>query len=565
MCGIISVGRKEGREAYPIIMTGLKRLEYRGYDSHGSAVHGTTGVCVKKHLGAPSAEAWKEICVPGTSGVGHTRWATHGKVCEANTHPIAGGAQENGVKDSVWVVHNGVVENYLELKKELLSQHFIFKTETDTEVIAHLLYAYGTDAIKLLKGRMSFVAMWKDGSMLAVCLGSPMVITPCGLVASDPVALSGFADSYHSMCRGDYAVIRDGVKYYGERGLRDLAAVHPVPQFGIGDVYEDVGTSVMLREICEQADARRLKDGDHYREPSRYDWVLFGCGSSYNAALLGRLYLRIAGAPARVEYASEFQRDFESHRTRYVAITQSGETADTLRALDSLDAPWDRITVLCNRPDSSAVGLGRLLPMGCGPEYAVAATKSFTATCLRLYELAFGPDENRAVRLRGDIARVLRLSGEIRGLAAKLVVPKRNVLFMGSGLFYPVAREGALKMSEVAYKHSQAFPSAELKHGPLALVDDDTLCVFLLTDDELLPRVLGNVSEVLARGGDVLCLGFCFDIPDGAYGIVLENAYYETFEPLVANVALQLLAYHTANLLGINPDRPRALAKSVTV
>lgn len=605
MCGLVAYAG--AKPASHFLLEGLKRLEYRGYDSCGLVTFsGSNLESLHRATCAPS-HVDNDIHLKhmlGNVGLGHTRWATHGKVCERNTHPIS------TEDESVFVVHNGIIENNNELRDEMESRKYSFWTETDTEVIANLLndkvprgsfcdvtdLALGVIMVcEKLQGSYAFVAWvgW-PGRLVAVSRGAPLVFSPLGHIASDPAAFSGFADRYATLQDGHIAIVteraddpmfKDGceIEFINPANYRHncfgfykpvfLGVVPPAGEAGSGG-------SRMYSEIHEQRETLKLTSIlPNPKKPARV--CLFGCGSSYYAAMVGRHFFERT-MPVTVEHAAEFpfRRLHDVEDTLYVGLTQSGETKDTLLALDTLAAENARkLLVLTNRLDSTAATKADPRPLYCGREEGVAATKTFTAQLVRLYELSkfdsyYQPMmEEVLAEVAVKVGQVLGMEEAIKGVA-KLALGYHTHLFLGRGIFYPIALEGALKMKEVAYKHAEAIHSSEMKHGPIALVDERTLSFFLLArqddEDRVSQKVCSNISEICARNGKVVVfteagLWKPSAGTDDVISVVLPSVSNPLLQPIVHVVALQLLAYYVAVLQGINPDRPKNLAKSVTV
>ncbi len=585
MCGIAACAGHS--PAAPFLADALVKLQYRGYDSWGASTF-CGGFHAVRSLGAPSGGVSQISSLPGTVGVGHTRWATHGEVTLENTHPIAGYGRPPWDAE-VMVVHNGVVENYEQLKDHLRSERYVFRTRTDTEVISHLL---GRSAARdspvgalravaaRLKGGNAFAAVCRafPDLVLAFSDGSPLVVTAGGLLASDAAALSGHASSCYRLCPGEMAILGGGhVCVYDRSGrLRDVEFSEAVPE---PENRTNLPGHFMLREIMEQPGA--VLDLSHSPAPSPRAGrvVLFGCGSSYNAALLGRHYFeRLAGIPASVEYATEMAEGpaFDGDEVAYLALTQSGETRDVLIALERLSkqARDGRVFVLTNNANSQAARMGAVVPLGCGPEYGVAATKTFTAQAVRLYQMARSASPLGSVREGewGDLESLADCLKQTLEQGADFPALPHNVLFLGRGRNYAAAREAALKVKEVCYRHAEAMPAGELKHGPLALIEPGMLSVFLASGPrgDKFQRILSNVSEVVSRKGDVFAVCEEGEVAEAVRACLVDvlgvpKTTCPFLQPLVINAAMQLMAYRQAASEGKEVDRPRNLAKAVSV
>jgi glucosamine--fructose-6-phosphate aminotransferase (isomerizing) len=607
MCGI--VGAVAQRNVVPILIEGLQRLEYRGYDSAGLAVRQDDG-----HLGRIRAvgkvamlrRLVEENPVEGKLGIAHTRWATHGMPAERNAHPHMSG-------EKVAVVHNGIIENHAELREELKAKGYFFTSETDTEVIAHLLAHLLEDEPDLLRAVQKAVKHLVGAYGLAVAspsepdrlivarAGSPLVIglgVGENFIASDVFALLPVTQRFMFLEEGDIAEIRrDGIRVFDVAGS---PAQRPERVSRISASTADKGPykHYMLKEIFEQPaviaetlegrihKGKLLEESFGFEAKALFDKTLgvhiIACGTSYHAGLVARYWLEEIGVPCSVEVASEYRyrKVVVPPGTLFLSISQSGETADTLAALRfAKQAGYVGSLTICNVPESSLTRESDVALMTrAGPEIGVASTKAFTTqlTALRLVTLALArrrglsaEDEKRLVdelhALPRQVEVVLELSDAIRGMADAFA-DKHDALFLGRGAFYPIALEGALKLKEISYIHAEAYPAGELKHGPLALVDASMPVVCALPDDPLLDKVLSNLQEVRARGGEL----FLFSDQtvkielDRYQNLTLADIYPST-APIVYSVPLQLLAYHVAVLKGTDVDQPRNLAKSVTV
>lgn len=607
MCGI--VGAIAERNVIPILMEGLRRLEYRGYDSAGIAVRRDDARLQRVRSVGKVAELQQlldAVDVEGVLGIAHTRWATHGMPAERNAHPHMSGEQ-------VAVVHNGIIENHAELRADLEARGYTFQSDTDTEVIAHLLadlLSQGQDiatatrnAIDRLVGAYALAVIDpKDPDRLIVTrVGSPLVIgVGVGehFIASDVFALLPVTQQFMFLEEGDLAEIRrDGVTIFDVSGAPISREVR-TSQLSAANAEKGPYRHYMLKEIFEQPaviaetlegrvhQGRLLEESFGHVAKGLFDRTravqIIACGTSYHAGLVARYWLEEAGIPCQIEVASEFRyrNPVVPPDALFVTISQSGETADTLAALRAAkQAGYIGSLAVCNVPESSLVRESDVALMTrAGPEIGVASTKAFTTqlVALRLMTLALARrrglsaeqeqvwvDELKA--LPRQIEVVLKLSDAIEQMAQSFA-DKENALFLGRGTFYPIALEGALKLKEISYIHAEAYPAGELKHGPLALVDDRMPVVCALPDDPLLEKVLSNLQEVRARGGEL------FLFSDQAVNIALDHYQNLTLDdicpgtaPIVYTVPLQLLSYHVAVLKGTDVDQPRNLAKSVTV
>ena len=619
MCGI--VGYVGHREATDLLLEGLRRLEYRGYDSAGVAIGGPDGVQIRKKVGRVSelTRLIDEQPVSGTVGIGHTRWATHGGITDTNSHPHLGGNGE------VIVVHNGVIENYAALKEKLQALGYVFQSSTDTEVVAHLIAHHyeeqvrlGSDpedrktaqtavqiAIKSLKGTYGLGVMFRDlpQTLIAARCGSPLVVGVGKgehFLASDASPLKGYTDEVVYLSDHELVILTpDGL----ELSHRDRGRTSPSIQvLDYGDISSELGAyeHYMLKEIFEQPqtienalrgrlddDAATAKFGGlnlDVRQLRRIDRiVLTACGTSWHAGLVGEYLIEeFARIPVEVEYASEFRYRNPplSDTTMVFAITQSGETADTLAAMRESQRKGHPTLALCNVVGST---IAREADGGvflhAGPEVGVASTKAFTSqvcvlTLLALYmgrlrHLSYPAGKRIIQHLRSmpeTIERALACNDQVRAVAEKYQSAS-NVLFLGRGYNFPVALEGALKLKEISYIHAEGYPAAEMKHGPIALIDEQTPSVFVIPRGQMQPKVMSNVEEVKARKGPVIAIACENDqrIHEIADDVIYVPEVEEYLQPLVSVIPLQLLAYHVAVLRGCNVDRPRNLAKSVTV
>ncbi|MCO6440927.1 MAG: glutamine--fructose-6-phosphate transaminase (isomerizing) [Nitrococcus mobilis] len=609
MCGIVGVVAE--RDAVAILLEGLKRLEYRGYDSAGLAVL-DSAQRLQRHrtIGKVAALVATQAAQPvyGHTGIAHTRWATHGAPTELNAHPHI-------ARDEVAVVHNGIIENHEALRNELRVQGYVFHSQTDTEVIVneiHAQMAAGADlgqavarTVQRLEGAyaLGVISSRAPGQLIAARKGSPLIIG-VGIgehfIASDLSALLPVTQRFILLEDGDIAEL--SCERVVIRDRNGVTVKRPVQTSELSTQAVDRGgyRHFMLKEIHEQpravsetlagrlSQSRVLEAAFGPEAGAILDRVervqIVACGTSYHAGLVARYWCEShAGVPCDVEVASEFR--YRPHvlapATLFVTISQSGETADTLAALrDARERGYLATLAICNVPQSSLVRESDLTLMTrAGPEIGVASTKAFTTqlTALLLLIIALGRRhklsaecEAAFVRALHDLPRqleaALALEPSIEALAEEFV-DKRHSLFLGRGVQYPIAMEGALKLKEISYIHAEAYPAGELKHGPLALVDNEMPVVTVAPNDELIEKLKSNLQEVRARGGRL------YVFADAATAIATGDGYVvqtvpqsdEITAPIVYTIPLQLLAYHVAVFKGTDVDQPRNLAKSVTV
>ena len=607
MCGI--VGYVGAREVSPIVLEGLLRLEYRGYDSAGLAVQNGQGLEIRKLAGrvAGLRDLLEREPVHGTCGIGHTRWATHGAPTGTNAHPHMDCA---GV---IAVVHNGIIENADTLRARLERLGHRFSTETDTEVLAHLIEdAPGATleervvaALVHVEGTYGIAVMsYADkGKIVAARHGSPVLIGVGDgefFVASDASAVIAHTRSVIYLGDGDVAAVTaDGVRIVDRHSRVQARAVDDITwdaadversgysHFMLKEIFEQPSTiaNVMRGRLLEAEGAARLNGlnmtVDDCRAIRRI--VILACGSSWHAGLVGRQYIEeLTGIPVDVEYASEYRyrHQLQIPGTVTLAISQSGETADTLEGMRLARAGGSRVLGLVNVVGST---IAREADGGvflhAGPEIGVASTKAFTSqiVALLLFALYLGrrrslPEESGRriiadlVSLPTLVTRTLELDAEIKEIAS-VYAGARNALYLGRGLQFPVALEGALKLKEISYIHAEGYPAAEMKHGPIALIDEEMPVVFLAPRDRVYPKIISNMQEVRARGGKIIALT---SEGNGDLGALAAHQLRVPdcspfLMPVVASLPLQLLAYHIAVARGCDVDRPRNLAKSVTV
>src|SRR5579871_4972766 len=610
MCGII--GYTGAREAQPLLLEGLHRLEYRCYDSSGLATLTGTELHLRKRAGRVQ-DLERHLHDRPATGISHTRWATHGPANDLNAHPHMGGEHE------IAVVHNGVIENYATLKRQLESDGIVFQSDTDTEVIAQLiarnLPAGSTSsadfidavsrALALLKGTYGLAVLSRrhPGMILGARLGSPLVVgigERENFLASDPSALAGQTTRVVYMLDHQLCVLTpDDWHLLDAERTRVEAPVHLI-DWDQSEADKGVFDHYMLKEIYEQPEALenalrgRLDDADataHFgglnldtqqlRRAERI--ILTACGTSYHAALVGEyLFEEFARIPVEVEYASEFRyRNPPIDRnTIVVAITQSGETADTLAALRESKRKGHPTLALCNVVGSSiAREADGGVYLHAGPEIGVASTKAFTnqVAVLAMLALYFGRMRHlsslQGLRMVSELQKMpdiirqtLECHDQVREIAQKYF-QVQNMLYLGRQYAFPVALEGALKLKEISYIHAEGYPAAEMKHGPIALVDEDTPTIFLIPRGAVFDKVMSNLEEIKARGGPVIAIASEGDeeVARKVDDVIFVPSAPEYLQPLVSVVPLQLLAYHIALLRGCDVDKPRNLAKSVTV
>ena len=608
MCGI--VGGIAQRNIVPILIEGLKRLEYRGYDSAGLAVINNQKIHRKRELGKVKGleDLIKAEPINGTIGIAHTRWATHGKPSTANAHPHIS-------QDKIAVVHNGIIENHEYLRGALIEDGYLFTSETDTEVIVHQIAKAMEctddflEAVKFtiakLEGAYSLGIITTDNSdtLIACRKGSPLVIG-VGIgeyfIASDVAALLPVTQRFIFLEDGDIATLTiDKIVIYDQDDQIVTRSIKE-SQLTADSVNKGEYRHYMLKEIYEQPFAisqtlegrfinNRLQESAFGHNATEvFDKIrsvqILACGTSYHAGLVARYWFEeLARVPCNIEVASEFRyrNPVLAPDTLVVTISQSGETADTLAALQEAKKLGAKYSIaVCNGPESSLVRESDLVLMTrAGPEIGVASTKAFTTqlTALMLLVIAVG----RRFQLSGEleakitselfslpskIEAVLKLDETIKVLAEQFA-EKQNALFLGRGSQYPIAMEGALKLKEISYIHAEAYPAGELKHGPLALIDADMPVITVAPNNSLLEKLKSNIQEVSARGGQLIVFmdETLASAPDTNVQIIKIPQVDNEVAPIVYTIPLQLLSYHVAILKGTDVDQPRNLAKSVTV
>lgn len=608
MCGI--VGAAAQRNVTGILIEGLKRLEYRGYDSAGLSVIDKAGtVQVRKNTGkvANLVENLSASPAKGTLGIAHTRWATHGVPSEVNAHPHK--------SSDVAVVHNGIIENHCELRTELQEQGYEFVSETDTEVIAHLIHFYFQGATTLQQAVQKTIERLEGAYALGVICarepdvligarsGSPLVLgvgIEENFIASDQMALRQVTDRFIFLEEGDLVTLRNGI--YEITDLAGSVVKREVVTLSGGDDVADKGNyrHYMLKEIFEQPDVLKntlqgrisrehvlaeafgAKASDVFSQVKAVHIV--ACGTSYHAGLVARYWMEEwVGIPCQVEVASEYRyrKVVVPENTLFVTISQSGETADTLAALQSAkQSGYLASLVICNVASSSLVRESDLALMTyAGPEIGVASTKAFTTQLVALQLLCIGLgrfhglDQQREKELVTALHQLPELCEQTLALNDEIektfesFADKHHALFLGRGVQFPVALEGALKLKEISYIHAEAYPSGELKHGPLALVDNEMPVVAVAPNNDLLEKLKSNLHEVKARGGQLFVFADKAADFENEAGVTVMNIPHvpKSLEAIIYTLPLQLLSYHVAVLKGTDVDQPRNLAKSVTV
>ncbi len=606
MCGIVAAAA--GNNIVPVLVEGLKKLEYRGYDSAGIAVIGSTSIERVRSVGRVAELEVASAETSATTGIAHTRWATHGVPCERNAHPHVSG--------SIAVVHNGIIENYESLRAELTAQGYVFTSDTDTESIAHLveatlksepdLFTAVQIACRRLIGAFAIAVIdhSQPGKIVVTREGSPLLlgVSETGnYAASDASALLQVTRNMVYLENGDIAELTaESVRITRLDGTPVERPVH-VSQLSAAAVELGNYQHYMQKEIFEQPEALantlEIVGGSKSIQPGIFgaeaanlladvdSILILACGTSSHSGFTARYWLEaIAGVPCNVEIASEYRyrTSVPNPRQLIVAISQSGETADTLAALRHAKSLGQNKTLaICNVPESAIVRECALrFITRAGPEIGVASTKAFTTQLAALFLLVLVMAkvrqqlsvEQEAVfieqlrHLPVAVNKVLGLEPEIEAWA-KRFADKHHALFLGRGRHYPIALEGALKLKEISYIHAEAYPAGELKHGPLALVDSDMPVISVAPNDQLLDKLKSNLKEVQARGGELYVFADAdSEIPEseGVHILRLPEHYGE-LSPILHVIPLQLLSYHVALVKGTDVDKPRNLAKSVTV
>ncbi|AOS82720.1 glutamine--fructose-6-phosphate aminotransferase [Chlorobaculum limnaeum] len=613
MCGIIGyIGR---RDAAPLLLNGLKRLEYRGYDSAGMAVMNGSMQMLKKKGSVSNLEELLNVSgtvmLGATVGIAHTRWATHGDPSDRNAHP------HMNVSGDIALIHNGIIENYSSLKQELIAEGYAFESDTDSEVLVHLIdRIWKNDPALGLEGAVRQALRHVDGAY-GICVvssrepdkivvarkGSPLVI---GLgegeffIASDAAPIVEHTNKVVYLSDGEMAVVtRDS---YTVKTIENVEQQKRVTEldFSLEKIEKGGFEHFMLKEIFEQPEVMRdvmrgrvrVEEGlvhlggihdylDRLKQAKRI--VICACGTSWHAGLIGEYLIEeFARIPVEVDYASEFRyrNPIVSSDDVVIVISQSGETADTLAALRLAREKGAMVMGICNVVGST-IARETLCGMytHAGPEVGVASTKAFTAQVIVLFMLAIAMSKGRTIsheeirlnlrelaEVPDKVARILEQNDAIKEMAVKLK-DARNALYLGRGYNFPVALEGALKLKEISYIHAEGYPAAEMKHGPIALIDEDMPVIVIATRDNTYAKILSNIEEVRSRKGRVIAIASEGDreIERLTKDVIYIPQASAAVLPLLTVIPLQLLSYHVATLRGCNVDRPRNLAKSVTV
>ncbi len=607
MCGI--VGYVGDRELVPLLLDGLKRLEYRGYDSAGVVALENGSFQWAKAEGKLERLVRKleQTHVAGRYGLGHTRWATHGEPSERNAHPMFDSRRR------LAVIHNGIIENFLPLKRRLLDEGWQFHSDTDTEVVANLVSSYLEGdlvaavrrALAELEGMyaIAVVAATSAEDEIVVARQGPPLVLGMGqgeqFLASDPAALLAYTRDVVFLENGDLArMTRGGYEIWNHEGRLLTAAERPCQHLTWDPIQAEKGgyKHFMLKEIHEQPqalqdtfagrvdfEARRVDLGMPAELLARVErFHLVACGTSWHSALVGKFLIEeLARIPVEVDYGSEYRyrNPIVDDRVAVVGISQSGETADTLSAMDVARQRGAPLLAICNVPGSQATRISDgVVYTHAGPEIGVASTKAFSTQLVALYLLALEVRQRRGLDLGSELLdalahlpqavdEVLRVEESIEELARRYARAE-DFLFLGRGINYPIALEGALKLKEISYIHAEGYPAGEMKHGPIALIDEELPVVALATGDRVVyDKVKGNIQEVKARGGIVIALTDRdpAELAETADEVIPVPRVHRLLQPVVNVVPLQLLAYFVGVRRGADVDQPRNLAKSVTV
>ncbi len=608
MCGIVAyIGTNE---ALPILVGGLKKLEYRGYDSSGVALIDNGTIKTVKASGKIKEleDKLKENPPRGTIGIAHTRWATHGAPTVENAHP------HTSYNGKISIVHNGIIENYASLKAKLISDGIKFQSETDTEVVAHLIARFYTGdlktavlkAIAKIEGTFGLAVISSDepGTLIGARRGSPLILGIGNegdfFLASDVSAIINHTQKVVYLDDNDIVQVKNGCysivnmnSHEVQREVKDVdfdadaVAKGGFPHFMLKEIFEQpevLRNTMRGRLLVAEGNAKLAGLDTNINELRNINRIIItACGTSYYAGMVGEYMIEdLAGVPVEVEYASEFRyrNPIIKPGTLVLAISQSGETADTLAALKEAQQKGATALAICNGVGST---IARTSDGGvylhAGPEIGVASTKAFTSqvTVLAMIALLLGRQRRLSFEAGADIARslldlpllaeeTLKLSDKIKDLAAQYS-KANNFLYLGRHFNYPVAMEGALKLKEISYIHAEGYPAAEMKHGPIALIDENMPVVVIAPKDALFDKIISNVREIKARGGRVIAITTedCHPLDEIADHIIKVPKTIPMLMPILTCIPLQLLAYHIAVLRGNDVDQPRNLAKSVTV
>jgi len=595
MCGIIGyIGEKE---AVPILINGLKKLEYRGYDSSGMTILNHNLTTIKKAGKIRELEKENINQIKGTTGIAHTRWATHGEPNEKNAHPHS---DEN---NNISIVHNGIIENHQALRELLEKENYKIKSDTDSEILAHLISKFYKNnleeavikTLKLVEGTYGIAILSKNEEKIIAARKSSPLILGLGnnemFIASDVPAILEHTKKVIYLDDNEIATItKNDYKVKDINGLQIDKEVHEI-KWSLDEIEKKGFKHFMLKEIYEQPSALentlRGRISDKIKLTLNFDInkikriILLACGTSWHSALIGKTLLEnLTDIPSEVDYASEFRyrNPIIKENDLVIVLSQSGETADTLAALREANQKGAKTIGIINAVGSTiAREVGSGIYLHAGPEIGVASTKAFTSQVLSLALLSLYirqeknlPEKKELIEeikiLPKKISEFLESENNIKEIA-KEFKDSKNFLYLGRGINFPVALEGALKLKEISYIHAEGYPAAEMKHGPIALIDEDMPIVFIATKNDLSPKILSNMQEVKSRKGKIIAIknDNDYEIKKLAdYTIKVPDTINE-LSPIINSLPLQLLAYHIADLKGLNVDQPRNLAKSCTV
>lgn len=599
MCGIIGYFGKE--ESHPILLEGLKKMEYRGYDSYGFAIKNDEGkISLEKKTGKIGLE--KSSGMGGRIGIAHTRWATHGDVSIQNTHP------HTDTDNDIAIVHNGIIENFQALKKMLGNEGYEFRSQTDSEVIAHLIKKYYDDnlenavskALKIVEGTYGLcVISNKEDKIVAARNGSPVILgifDEGKIIASDVSAIAQKTDKIIYLKDGEMAVITEDDYRITDNNFREVPYDIRKIEWNIAEIEKKGYEHFMLKEIMEQPESvknsmlGRVKDGKikltdglekNFLENVRRV-IITACGTSWHAALVSKYLIEdICGIPTEVDYASEFRyrKPLIGKNDLVIFISQSGETADTLAALEEAKKRGAQTLGIVNVVGSTiAREAEKGIYIHAGPEIGVASTKAFTSQIVSLLMLCISinqkigtdvPEELiENMKKLPDLIEISLKENENIEKIAKEFYNHKNALYLGRGINFPVALEGALKLKEISYIHAEGYPAAEMKHGPIALVDENMPVFFIANKNgDSYKKIINNMQEIKARKGVVITIATEGDeeIKNISDHIISVPKCIEELSPIINSIPMQLIAYHIAKLKGLDPDKPKNLAKSVTV